>query len=174
MFYSLTPPSVQIMRKYYSGFRINPRSFFLSLVTFFLFSHSHWMLSRVMDWWTGIHFFILVPFFITEKINSIKKIEKNSKKFKNNLKFWWKKNNEDFEFREVETSEWKLGHVSPANHLSKRKENVLVIYQAESVADQLNLKFPVTSPVRTVRKLQWLVKFEVPRTGIHPKLGEGK
>ena len=39
--------------------------------------------------------------------------------------------NEDFEFREVETSEWKLGHVSQANHLSKRKENVLVIQFAD-------------------------------------------
>ena len=44
-----------------------------------------------------------------------------------------KKFNEGFEFREVETSEWKLGHVSPANHLSKRKENVLVIYHADQV-----------------------------------------
>ena len=77
-----------------------------------------------------------MPFFINEKINSITKIsEKNSKNyFFNNLNKIGEQNfNEDFEFREVETSEWKLGHVSPANHLSKRKENVLVIYHADQV-----------------------------------------
>jgi len=74
-----------------------------------------------------------VPFFITEKINSIKKNLKKKilKSLKIILNFGEKKFNEDFEFREVETSEWKLGHVSPANHLSKRKEKVLVIYHAD-------------------------------------------
>ena len=87
-----------------------------------------------MDWWTGIHFFILVPFFYQwkDKFHN-KNFGKNSKKIFIIWNFGEQNFNEDFEFREVETSEWKLGHVSPANHLSKRKENVLVIYHADQV-----------------------------------------
>lgn len=110
-----------------------------------------------MDWWTGIHFFILVPFFYQWKDKIHNKIsEKNSKNFFLILWNFGEQNlNEDFEFREIETSEWKLGHVSPANHLSKRKENVLVIYHADQV--------PLNVPSLTL--------FQVQASNIGQKLG---
>ena len=121
---------------------------------------SHGLMNR-----NSLFHFSAIFYHWKDKFHKKKFEKKNSKKFENNLKFWEKKFNEDFEFREVETSEWKLGHVSPANHLSKRKENVRVIYHA----DPLPLDFFSLSVMsRSFLGKIILLNFVRPRTGLHP------
>ena len=124
--------------KYYSDFSINPvrdLSFWVSWLSSLLSLtldaiKSHGLMNR-----NSLFHFSAIFYHWKDKFHKKKNLKKNSKKFENKIlakkNLGEKKFNEDFEFREVETSEWKLGHVSPANHLSKRKEKVLVIYHAD-------------------------------------------
>ena len=45
------------------------------------------MLSRVMDWWTGIHFSFLVPFLLKKEKELSLKIEKKIENFRKILIF---------------------------------------------------------------------------------------
>ena len=98
--YSLTQLSVSLFRKilfresysenstqakHKSGKRLFWISWLSSLPT-------HWMLSRVMDWWTGIHFSFLVPFFTQRAKNTSIKFSKFSKLHREKkLNFWIEK-----------------------------------------------------------------------------------
>ena len=81
--YRIFCQEILLTNKYKSG----KRYFFQSLVSLFSSLTTHWMLSRVMDWWTGIHFSFLVPFLLKKEKELSLKIEKKIENFRKILIF---------------------------------------------------------------------------------------